>query len=214
MSKVVFLDIDGPMIPVKAYMLPGQTTSATIFDPCATSLLLRILEASGAKIVISSTHGKRGKEHIGRVFAQNGIDLSHLHNDWVTPRKMSSARIHEIQWWLDAHPEVTHYVAIDDEQLDINWIPNSVQCDAYEGFSFRNYLECLLFLDTVTGKQQAEYINTVQYLKRREIWRTKRCEEEGHWYLHKVAAEIFPLQTDQPVSRRLPPDEESNQDVS
>lgn len=203
MSRVIFLDFDGPMIPVKSYMLPEQTKSATVFDPCATAMLLRIIRDSEAKIVISSTHGKRGLEHVQKVFTQNGIDLSHLHEDWVTPKKMSSYRIHEICWWLDKHPEVTHYVAVDDEQLDITWVPNSVQCDAYEGFSFRNYLECLRFLDAVDEEKKEEHNKTIQYLKRREIWRTKRCEEEGTWKLHQFAAEMFPLPTDQPVKPRI-----------
>lgn len=194
MSKIIFLDIDGPMIPVKCYMLPGHTTSsARTFDPCATAMLLRIIDLSGAKIVISSTHGQRGYDHCVRLLDTNGIDPALLHDDWITPRRMSSYRIHEIQWWLDAHPETAHYVAIDDEQLDTEWIKNSVQCDGYEGFSFRNYLECCMFLDCVEPEKIDEHNRMIQYLKRREIWRTKRMNEAGAYQVHQFAEEMFPM---------------------
>lgn len=194
MSKVIFLDIDGPMIPVKCYMLPQHTTSsARTFDPCATAMLQRILDLSGASIVISSTHGQRGIDHCVKLLGDNGIAPSYLHDDWITPRKMSSYRIHEIRWWLDAHPETTHYVAIDDEQLDTEWIQNSVQCDGYEGFSFRNYLECCMFLDCVEPEKVDEHTRMIQYLKRREIWRTKRMNEVDSYQIHQFAEKMFPM---------------------
>lgn len=59
-TKVIFLDIDGPMISGRAAYLPDQTYIHSVFDPCATAMLLRVIEHSGARIVISSTHGKRG----------------------------------------------------------------------------------------------------------------------------------------------------------
>lgn len=156
-------------------------------------MLLRIIHDSGAKLVISSTHGGRGYDHCVQLLRENGIDPALLHEDWITPRKMSSYRIHEICWWLDAHPETTHYVAIDDEQLDVEWVKNSVQCDGYEGFSFRNYLECCRFLDCIEPEKTEERDRMIQYLKRREIWRTKRMNEEGSWQLHWFAEQMFPM---------------------
>lgn len=186
MSKILFLDIDGPMIPVRAYFLPNQTPLVSVFDPCATSMLLRLLEDSGAKIVISSTWGHKGKERCEALLRDNGIDPSYLHDDWVTPRKMSSARFHEIGWWLMKHPEVTHYVAIDDEDLPVDWIPNAVLCDAAEGFSYRNYKECKVMLGIV---EDADIV----YMKRRELWRLARNGDPMKHKMSCLADELFPI---------------------
>ena len=204
-NKVIFLDIDGPMIPVKSYMLPGHTSSAArTFDPCATAMLNRLLDQAGAQIVISSTHGQRGYDHCVELLRINGVDPAALHEDWITPRKMSSYRIHEINWWLDKHPETTHYVAIDDESLDVEWVANSVQCDGYEGFSFRNYLECCVYLECVEDAKLDEHRRMIQYLKRREIWRTKRYNEDGSWKVHHFAEEMFPMPEEFKPRVRMP----------
>jgi hypothetical protein len=192
MSKVVFLDIDGPMIPVKAYHLAKQTKPASIFDPCATAMLLKMLEESGAKIVISSTWGQLGKVKCKALLRKNGINPSYMHDDWITPRKFSSQRMHEIKWWLDDHPEVTHYVALDDEDLLTDFVPNAVLCDSQEGFSFRNYLESRVFLDIPKHGTTAdeEYI---VYCKRREVWRLARNGDDMKRELFAIADELFPV---------------------
>ena len=148
MSKVIFIDVDGPMIPVKAYWLPKQTKPiVSVFDPVATSLVNALIAQSGAKIVMSATCRHKGLDFVRDLLLKNGIDPIHLHEDWSTPCKMSSYRIHEICWWCDKHPEVTHYVAIDDEYLDPEWVQCAVRCCTYEGFSFLNYLQAEIFLD-------------------------------------------------------------------
>lgn len=185
MTKVVMLDIDGPMIPIRAYFLSNQTNPASLFDPCASAMLLRLLDDSGAKIVISSTWGRFGKERCEELLSKNGIDPSYLHEDWITPRKMSSTRYHEIGWWLARHPEITHYVAIDDEDLPIDLIPNAVKCDSAEGFSFRNFKECKLLL----GLEEKHDVND---MKRREIWRLARAGDPMQHKLWQIADDLFP----------------------
>lgn len=200
MSKVIFLDFDGPMIPLRAYWLPNQTKPlVSVFDPVAVSLVNKLIEDSGAKIVISSTWRFQGNEKITAVLSKNGIDPTHLHKDWETPRKFTSQRIHEIKWWLDDHPEVTHYVAIDDETLNIEFVPNAVLADAYEGLSFRNYLEARQFLDAYGENDQAqkkEHQSVIAYLKKSEIWRLKRKGEKDEWKTHDFAVDLFPKEDD------------------
>lgn len=192
MSKVIFLDVDGPMIPVRAYFLPNQTKPASVFDPCAASMLNKLIIESGAKIVISSTWGMFGKQRCVELLRDNGIDPSHLHKDWITPRKMSSARFHEIKWWLADHPEVTHYVAIDDENLNMEFVPNAVLCDGQEGFSFRNYLECKLYLD-IPSVGPDDYESRINYCKRREVWRLGRAGDGKEHTRWSLADEWFPV---------------------
>lgn len=194
MTKIIFLDFDGPMIPLRAYFLPTQTKPVvSMFDPCAVSLLNKLIDESGAKVVISSTWGMQGRETIEKVLHKNGIDPAHLHDDWITPRKFSSSRHHEVKWWLDEHPEVTHYVAIDDENLHYDLVPNCVKCDGYEGFSWRNFLEARVFLDAFTDQMldaREKTLATIEWLKYGEINRLKRIGEPGHWVLREMR-ELF-----------------------
>lgn len=189
MSKIIFLDIDGPMIPVRAYFLPGQTKPATVFDPLAVAMLSKLIKDSGAKLVISSTWRAKGLPTVAGMLFKNGIGDQHLHKDWCTEGKLTSQRMHEIKWWYEDHiPEVTHYVAIEDEDLDVGFVPNAVKADANEGFSFRNYLEARVYLDIHTPAD----IATIEYLKRKEIWRLKRLGEEGEGRTAEFADELFP----------------------
>lgn len=191
-KRVVFLDIDGPMIPMRAVYLPRQTPLLSVFDPCAVSLLNKLIDVSGAKIVISSTWGFHGRPTIVKLLRKNKIDPTHLHKDWVTPRKFSSSRTMEIQWWLNDHPDVVDYVAIDDEDIGIS---KGVKCDAYEGFSWRNYLECQIHLNAFSHPEEEtaeKFASTVEYFKRREIWRTKRAIEVDHQRACHYADLLFP----------------------
>lgn len=64
MKNVIFLDVDGPMIPVKAFYLPNQTKPARMFDPCAVGMLNDLLKHTQARIVMSSIHRLHGLEYI------------------------------------------------------------------------------------------------------------------------------------------------------
>lgn len=184
MNKIIFLDIDGPLIPVRAYFLQGQTPVVTLFDPCATSMLNKLLDAdTDISIVMSSTHARSGKQHIINLFELNGIDPNRLYphpRDWMTPRKYSSYRSTEIKWWLDSHPEVKDWVAIDDENLNTELVPNFARCDAYEGFLWRNYLECKYYLKVFDDNEDEQSLTSlVTYFKRRETDRA--YQKDSPW---------------------------------
>jgi len=196
-NKVIFVDIDGPMIPVRAYRLKKQTKPAEVFDPCAVAMLLSLLEESDAKMVVSSTWGGHGKVVCNRLFRKNGIDpKKYFHSDWVTPRLYTfsgGSRTSEIANWLKSHPEVTAYAALDDETLDYNVLPGHVQCDTYEGFSYRNYLECRVLLDCFESDVERERaLSHIDFAKKKEIWRTKRKNEPGFHVVGEAVELIFP----------------------
>lgn len=188
MSKIIMLDIDGPMIPVRAFFLPNQTPIYSIFDPCAVAMLNRLIVLSDAKLVMTSTWSSKGYDVCKELLDKNGVEYD-FHEDWTTPKKLTSTRVHEIQFWLSEHPEVTDWVALDDERLDVAYVPNLVQCDTYEGFSYRNFLEASKFLGEITDQQ----LDEITYLKRKEIWRTKRAGEPDEHLTWQFANELFPI---------------------
>ena len=56
MDKILFLDLDGPMIPQRAYTMPGQSRGwVTKFDPCAVGFINQACKKQKRKIVLHTS---------------------------------------------------------------------------------------------------------------------------------------------------------------
>ena len=64
----------------------------------------------------------------------------------MTPRKLSSLRSQEISWWLDDHPEVDQWVAIDDDPSISNLQSNYVMTDPNIGLNLHVTKKAYKFL--------------------------------------------------------------------
>ena len=112
------------------------------FDEKAVSILNQILEETGAEIVVSSDWKRWANvEEMGEYYESKGIirkpialtpDLGDCtwenpeRESWVwSPRwDLEMSRVVEIRQYLYDHPEITHWVAIDDLHLgktDESW---------------------------------------------------------------------------------------------
>lgn len=114
MTPVIFLDFDG-VLNGNDWLatLPLTFSSVVDLDPACCARLQRILDATGAVVVISSSWREMlSTELICEELARNGITATVI---GVTPIK--AYRHEEIQAWLDAHPHVTNYCALDDVAL-------------------------------------------------------------------------------------------------
>lgn len=174
MTKVLFLDIDGPMIPRRAFYLQGQTLVVSKFDPVAAALLNEVLAKTGAKLVISSTWGKLGIETVKPVLEENGISWESVHQDWVTPRKYPLARPGEIKLWLANHPEITHWASLDDEELDLD--DRNVKVTFDDGMLTQHYHK-LLELLVVVEDDDAE---TARRIARRDTKTSNTSKHINH----------------------------------
>lgn len=127
-NKVIFLDIDGPLVNWRTHYATGKRGSMRNADPILLQALINCGK-SGVKIVISSSWRKatslRLKEH---------LDLwglsEYLHSDSYTPiipTWEKGERENEIFAWVKKHPEIHQYLVIDDEAMvDVMqpfWIP-------------------------------------------------------------------------------------------
>ena len=113
--KVVFLDIDGVLNSRKTMLLHGSVFIDTPrvrekLDPYGCLFLQRLCER-GVHIVLSSTWrlGSRFLQERETAFPFPVLDRTCSH---PFP---GSTRGDEIQQWLNQHPEVTHYVILDDD---------------------------------------------------------------------------------------------------
>lgn len=149
MTKVLFLDIDGVVLPGRAYMLPNQTKPVVkTFDPCAVSMINEACRKQNRKIVIHSSWIRyfwgddlEGDVH-GHCIAQ-GIDGSLFHEDLYCNRDIHW-RYDRVAEWLARHPEVTDFCIVDDEpDPDDRFIGHLINTDFDEGITMQNFRRIL-----------------------------------------------------------------------
>lgn len=116
--KILFLDIDGVVLPGRAYSLPYQTKPIVKkFDPCSVALLNDACEQGGWKIVIHSSwlrywnaaDGESVKNHC----IEEGIKEKHFHEESECSPQLHW-RYDRIDDWLSRHKEVEDFIILDD----------------------------------------------------------------------------------------------------
>lgn len=127
--KIIFLDIDGPMIPATMYLIDQYAGFRRIFPETTVAVLKRMCENTGAKLVINSTHNTciESREVDGFTIhtveetlkRNHGFTDDHFHPDSRT-RYPAVNRLTAVTDWLALHPEVTDWVAIDDNNFTDN----------------------------------------------------------------------------------------------
>ena len=135
--KVIFLDIDGVLNHEQHYKwlietdepTPMQRTYPyTEFNPESCRLLNEIVWETNAKIVVSSSWRLAGVARLNSLFKHFG--LPRIYD--ITPC-LNTARGIEIGAWLAAHPEVTNYVILDDdEDMNAEQKPFFIKTNPYE----------------------------------------------------------------------------------
>lgn len=116
--KVIFLDFDGVLNVIPQ----GHDDYGGIFHPEFVDNLRRIIDETGAKLIISSTWRHMGLERLHQMWESRGYpgeiigitpDLWRGVDDEEFGEKME--RGHEIQAILDQHTQISNYVILDDD---------------------------------------------------------------------------------------------------
>lgn len=156
LARVIFVDIDGPMIP--SYMYLGNTLASyeRNFSPYAVKALNEFCERSGAQIVFNSFHNYQmsthragdgeilsNDENLRDAATRNGILSEYIHSDWRTAYAKIGASDHQktrhgaIMQWMDAHPNVNDWVAIDDADFTVLAAGKQILIDFDYGFTVK-----------------------------------------------------------------------------
>lgn len=111
--KAIFLDIDGVL---NCKDTPNPRKFPYIVDPKLLKRFKRLLERTGARVVLSSTWrydpaGLFSAKHGGIPFVD------------VIPDMPKKPRRDEILTWLKRHPKVQRFVVIDDEDDELDQLP-------------------------------------------------------------------------------------------
>lgn len=121
-KKILFLDIDGVCNNRKTRERQGNTKYIGI-KPELADRVRRIVAETGCDVVLSSSwrlfpdSKKWAEQHVCK-FIDQTVDMQKGEVFGVTDRG------HEIQEWLDRHPEITQYAILDDDHhfLPHQWL--------------------------------------------------------------------------------------------
>lgn len=127
-TKIIFLDIDGPMIPATMFLVDRMASYNRTF-PCTTiAVMNRLCEDTGAKIVFNTTHNRPfdGVADIEVAIVSAGLNAAHLHPSDLKTAYPDLRRASAVKAWLMRHPEVTDWIALDDanftDEPNLIWI--------------------------------------------------------------------------------------------
>ena len=132
MKRIIFLDVDGPIIPGTSYLYQDNPSDRQIFDPRCTAIVREICIASGAEIVMNTTHNNTWSYDEGDVviarhetpglrdrLVEAGLG-EFLHD--ASPRTGYGlgdrpSRIDAINTWLSQNGDA-NWIALDDAPID------------------------------------------------------------------------------------------------
>lgn len=111
--KAIFLDIDGVL---NCRRTPNPRKLPYVVQPDLLAQLRRILEQTGAEVVLSSTW----RYDPAGLFSAKRYGIPFVD---VIPDLPDRPRRDEILAWLDAHSEVDRFAVIDDEDDELDDLP-------------------------------------------------------------------------------------------
>ncbi len=116
-QKIIFLDIDG----VLNICFPARDKYGSLFHPHLVENLKLLIQATQAKIVISSSWRDDGLEVMQEMWQERKLpgEVIDITPNFMAQTGSSLQRGNEIQDWLDRNP-TEKYVIIDDDYSDIN----------------------------------------------------------------------------------------------
>ena len=137
--KVLFLDHYGVLCLGKPGIIRTETSEPTAdefadtgitvfsdFDPDAVSILNSLLDSVDFEIVISSDWKRHATlDGMCEFYQKQGIKKMPLaYTAWLPGAPTyHEQRATEISTWLDQHPEITHWAAVDDLYMG-TWLTN------------------------------------------------------------------------------------------
>lgn len=122
MDDVVCLDDQYQSSEMLLYFQAKKPDSAELWEhlvsaTAAENLLQLHIEFSPVYIISSSWATFLSREQMCEALTRTGLEfvVENLHEEWRTPRALSSSRRDEIEWWLDTNRELGQsFLVIDD----------------------------------------------------------------------------------------------------
>lgn len=157
MNKIIFLDIDGPVIPIDVPV--HASVYRTVCNQDSIEYLNLLCDATGAKIVTNSMHNY--VEWTGTELRDDllrwGLDNEFLHNKWRTVFPMIDyskvkspvrgiGRLLAIEHWIKQHGD-TSWVCFDDRKF--SELANLIHIEDGRGIKARHFNSAIDILGEV-----------------------------------------------------------------
>lgn len=141
---ILFLDIDGPMIPTREYLFNVHASLDQSLNSDCLRVLRKVLDDTGARVVFNTTHNRNFKrEGLIKHFAEAGFLVGReIHEDSHTLYPDVN-RLTAIREWLGRHPEEILWVAFDDAPIDD---PRAYPTQYDHGIGWNEYMHARLHL--------------------------------------------------------------------
>ena len=143
--KILFLDIDGVICLAANWgsrfkNKEGLDSIFDRFDPKAVKVLNEIIEKTDCEIVISSDwrfHATLEEmQELYRIRGIKKVPIDYTCDFSSNKEKAAVSRSWEILDWVKTHPEITHWVAVDDLDMSEHFGPISGNLN----FGFKNFV--------------------------------------------------------------------------
>lgn len=169
-DKLIFLDFDG-VLNSSEYSThlyrndePAQDSMGfNLFDPKAVECMNRIVDATGAKIVVTSSWRYLGLAKLQKMWKERGlhgeiIGMTSLHVvdelileiglEWLEREPNRSPRSEEIEHWLKSYGINDNYVILDDLPMPKALQPHAIQVSPQFGLLDQQVKQAITILNT------------------------------------------------------------------
>lgn len=115
--KILFVDVDGPLIPSTEFLLDKLCSFQRRLPKLQIALLNAICDRTGAKVVMNTTHNMMYPDipNIRDAMVASGFNSDYFHTDRPSTQYPNGSRSNAVISWLSGFgSDVTDYVCIDD----------------------------------------------------------------------------------------------------
>jgi len=135
---LIFLDIDGVMVPAKSWISPELLDDGFPAFSVSASLALRQLIAKNVTVMLTTSHKSNFTiQQWHSIFKKRGIEIPLLKS--LPENKTMLSRKDEILKWFNQNPIDEEFLIIDDDSslndLPINLKKHLIQTSPYIGLS-------------------------------------------------------------------------------
>lgn len=123
MNRILFVDVDGPLIPADMFVIEPNASFARSFSPVCLKILEKMCEHAGAKVVMNSTHNTHLNFHnpeptnLKQDMIDAGFPEEMFHPNWCTTFPRIAQRELAIHNWMHQQGQDFDWMAIDDENF-------------------------------------------------------------------------------------------------